>query len=496
MLRKWVRGIVAVLAAAALVTGGVFAYLEVSSRTVRLDLEDASPFGTFDGFGTSLAWWGYASEDWPEEMTDEIVDLLFDEEDGLGFKIARYNIGAGDNPDHDHMGPYRQMETFQPEEGVWDWEADAGQRNVLLKAIDKGVNRTEAFANSAPYWMTVSGCTGGAGEHGDTITNLQEDYYDAFADYLTEVVLYYRDSYGVEFDTLSPINEPNNAYWYEGNWQEGAYYDNGDVMDRIIQGVTTSLTEKPLSTQLSFDDENRPSKTVENYESLSSESQNSLTILNTHAYKGKMSERRKLRDLAEQENLTLYMSEVDASFVDEHDHNSLEAALGLGQLISDDLNGLQPKGWVFWQAVECEEHMEDAGNWGLIHANFEGETDEKEYAVTKKYYAMAQYSKYIKQGYTLVESSNSDVACAYNAEDGTVVVVAVNAGKRAKNLTVDLSKIAEQAQLDFQGAQVQAVITDETRDLAELDGFTSTSDSLKLELSGQSITTYVITPKQ
>ena len=41
--------------------------------------------------------------------------------------------------------------------GHGNWEADAAQRWMLLAARDRGATLFEAFSNSPPYWMTVSG---------------------------------------------------------------------------------------------------------------------------------------------------------------------------------------------------------------------------------------------------------------------------------------------------------------------------------------------------
>lgn len=43
--------------------------------------------------------------------------------------------------------------------------------------------------------------------------NLNPKYYEAFADYLTEVVLKYKE-WGLQFDTLAPFNEPSEGWWY------------------------------------------------------------------------------------------------------------------------------------------------------------------------------------------------------------------------------------------------------------------------------------------
>ena len=55
------------------------------------------------------------------------------------------------------LRPGGDVPGFQPEPGEWDWDADAGQRAVLQGSMERGVNIAEAFSNSPPYWMTISG---------------------------------------------------------------------------------------------------------------------------------------------------------------------------------------------------------------------------------------------------------------------------------------------------------------------------------------------------
>jgi O-glycosyl hydrolase len=83
----------------------------------------------FEGWGTSICWWGNIVGKYPNQKRDSIMDLLFDTTDGLGLSIVRYNIGGGDNPSHTHMGTGKMMEGFKTTETAqYDWTRDAEQR--------------------------------------------------------------------------------------------------------------------------------------------------------------------------------------------------------------------------------------------------------------------------------------------------------------------------------------------------------------------------------
>ena len=70
----------------------------------------------------------------------------------------------------------------------YDWDADKNQMNVL-KAAAKASGEdflAEAFSNSPPYFMTVSGCS--SGNTNSNTDNLRADSYHAFAAYMADVI--------------------------------------------------------------------------------------------------------------------------------------------------------------------------------------------------------------------------------------------------------------------------------------------------------------------
>ena len=101
--------------------------------------------------------------------------------------------------------------------------------------------------------MTKSGCASGST---DGSNNLKDDSYDAFADYLTEVVKHFRDSWGVTFRTLEPLNEPNASWWTANGSQEGCHFSPSN-QQTIIKAVGAKLTSKGLTaTTVGASDEN------------------------------------------------------------------------------------------------------------------------------------------------------------------------------------------------------------------------------------------------
>src|ERR1700688_4387338 len=131
------------------------------------------PAQTFRGWGMSLAWEAnelYGGGRQPAQIKEpaiqsQYMDLLYGDPATrltLGFNVARYNIGGGDDPTHASMRADAQMEGFQARPAaVFDWTRDAAQRRMLQEAKHRGADIFEAFSVPPPYWMTVSGSSGG-----------------------------------------------------------------------------------------------------------------------------------------------------------------------------------------------------------------------------------------------------------------------------------------------------------------------------------------------
>lgn len=446
-------------------------------KSTPIFVQPSEGYDNFEGWGTSLAWWGHILGQWKdEEKFNEVMDLIFDPDKGLGLNIVRYNIGGGENPnlEENTLRPGGDVPGFQPEEGVWDWKADIGQRNVMLAAFDRGVTIAEAFSNSPPYWMTVSGSVTGSENGGN---NLKEEYYEEFADYLTEVIKMYKDDYGIKFQTLTPLNEPISKWWKKGNIQEGAHF-NLEAQMKIIKMVAQSLEEKGLNdTTVSASDENSIDETLRVMKGYDDETLDAITQINTHSYSGS-----KLKDLnifAEKSEKKLWMSEFGAGGSEAHNHQDMSSVMQLAERIIFDLRILQPVAWIYWQAVEDEGAK---NNWGFIHSDFSlGEN----YEFTKQYYAMANFSKFIRPGSSIILTTDGRSVAAYNEDKEQFIIVVRNELKEEKQLEYDLSEFQFEPQL----ASVYETSLQKNLEKSELWVY---NNGLEIVVEEQSITTIVV----
>lgn len=431
---------------------------------------------TFEGWGTALAWWGNAIGRWKDEgRKSRIIDLIFDPDEGLGMNIARYNIGGGENPLHDHMRVYADIPGFMPKPGQWDWEADKAQRWVLSKAIESGVNIVEAFSNSPPYWMTKSGCS--AGTH-DGTSNLKEENYLEFAQYLTGVVRHFKQRWGITFNTLSPVNEPISGWWKSSNNQEGCHFEIHE-QEIIYKLLYHTLNEAGLGeVAISGPEENSIDDTVRSFSAYSDNGRACISQINTHSYEG--TSRKELKLLAEKYGKKLWMSEVTVGGTESHNHDDMTSAFELAHRIIDDINEMEPAAWVYWQAVEDE-----AGkvNHGLIHANFRGK---EEYWLTKQYFTMGNFCRFIRPGCKIIRSSDKNTLISCDGKRNSITVVNVNSEQIPKEYHFELDGF------ELAGCEVIAYRTTGNENLTATDSFKVSESSFEYPVKEKSVTTLYI----
>jgi O-glycosyl hydrolase len=534
--------------------------LEVT-KTIKLDLSKAQTFndtngdgyGEFQGFGTSLCWWanrlGYS-----EALTSQAATAFFDPVNGLGMTIGRYNVGGGDNvcdlsdseiealQDENpflHKSHIERSDSIVPgyctdvtkidleanskeyyEENFdradfecgfawnYDWEADKNQMNILKAAADAAGEEfiAEAFSNSPPYFMTVSGCSSGGED--PSADNLREDSYTAFACYMADVIEHWTKEGVITFQSVSPMNEPATSYWeYLSPKQEGCHFSPGESQSRILVELNNQLQEKGIDIVICGTDETSIDSAYQSYITLTDEAKDVVTRIDTHAYQG--TQRSTLKTLAETEGVNLWMSEVDGTYSIGMEETGMQAALGFSDEIIRDLNGMMPTAWIMWDAVDvhvdsnnkfdtCTRAQADeiiatgVPFWGIAIADH----DTEELLLSKKYYAFGQFTRYIRPGYCIIGADDYTVA-AYNPADGSIVIVAINTRPDDVKWEFDLS--------DFEGKMSDKTITvtrtsgtmadgENWAEVSDCVDLTSASNeqSFTATLKGSSVTTFVI----
>ncbi|NLW31119.1 MAG: glycosyl hydrolase [Fibrobacter sp.] len=398
------------------------------SQEITVTIDPLERFQRFEGWGTSLCWWAVLAGKWDDANRKALVNAIVDPDTGLGYNIFRYNIGGGDQPGHDHLtkgSGGAKVPGFKPtESGDYDWDADSYQRRILLEINEHGQDLIfEAFSNSPPWWMTKSGCVSGNSDGSD---NLKEDYFDDFADYLSEVVKYYKDTWNITFRTVEPFNEPSAGWWKSMGDQEGCGFKNNQ--SKMIKELGKALVAKNLfgATSVSAADESSIDQALTSLNGYDTEALEYLSQVNTHSYSGHNS-RTQLASKASSLGKRVWQSESGPL----HKNDNSHIALWMADVIIRDIRDLKAEAWIDWQVSDPAE------NWMSINADHRNQ----KFTYKSRFYMHCAFSRFIRPGSHIISSDNDNTIAALT-KDSSLVVVIRNGTGNDKMYSLDLSKFS------------------------------------------------------
>jgi len=515
----------------------------------------------FQGWGTSLAWWANVVGGW--SSAGQVEDALFGvpdraHPDRLGLNVIRYDIGASPvlwcppagpsaacaaTPSRERtlpvadasrvpacpsFGPGRAVPALAAGPGeAPDLALDRNQVAVLRAALARGPRGSfalEAFANSPPWWLTVSGCPQGNPDATDARDNLAPADYGAYASYLTGVLDAFRRR-GIVFGTLDPLNEPENPWGQVNNpytgqpfcttgCQEGMHFGpepplrQAPALAPLLAEVCRALAADGSSTRLSFPDGFNPSDTRA-LAGLAGPPPSCQAQINTHMYDfvfpngvvpygqgisiydptGASGGRQALAQTASALSQRLWMSEFGTGGA----AGDLSSGLTLSSIIAADMRWLRPAAWVNWQAVE------GSGGWGLFEApSFPREGG---LVMTRRFFAMEQYARFIRPGFAILttldpmddpvhETATTTAAMDDLRHPRRVVVVGTNPQAAGRHVAYDLSALG--LRHGARHATVTSYRTSAAGNVQRLGTSRLQGTSFADDQPAASITTYVI----
>ena len=393
-------------------TAATFAYSAAQAQT-KVVVDPGKKYQLFEGWGTSLCWWAELVGGWDKANYTKLLGAVADPDTGLGYNIFRYNIGGGDQPGHNHLTKGdggAAVPGYKPtEKGDYDWTADPNQRNIAFALAKMAKDPIfEAFSNSPPWWMTNSGCVSGGVNGAD---NLKSDYFDDFADYLSEVAKHFKEEWGITFRTIEPFNEPSAGWWKANGDQEGCGFKN--KQSEMIVELGKALKAKGLfpATSVSAADESNIGDALARFNSYSAEARSYMFQVNTHSYSGYDS-RAKLYNAAFAADKRVWQSESGPL----HRSGDLDITLWMADVILHDLRDMHASAWVDWQLSDPAE------NWRTITADHKKQT----FSYAPRFYMHAAFSRAIRPDSRFIDSDNSNTLAAIREDSSTTI------GKKAK----------------------------------------------------------------
>ena len=480
------------------------------SINVKVSMDNAihTNGGVWQGWGTSLCWWanriGYN-----ETLTSKSADLFFDAQKGLGLNIMRYNVGGGDDPTHHHITRTDSdvpgwMYIDANGNRQYDYTADARQLNVV-KAAMKAAGQDaylEIFSNSPPYFMTVSGCS--TGNFKAEENNIRDDEYDDFAEYMAHVANYMTRDMKLKVRSVSPMNEPNTNYWPAMNYkQEGCHIDAGESQSKLLVLTKEALNRYGLKDIiLTTSDETNPGKQIEEIRTLTPDARAAINRISVHTYG--TNSIREMGQLAKDEKINLWMSEVDGNGTAGQNAGEMAAGLWLAEKIINDIEALEPSAWVLWQVIDTHISKDgymgrrdggplrtQGGYWGTACANH----DTGEILLTQKYYALGQFTRYIRPGATLINcptDRRSGIKALAAKDKKTLTMVCTNTTSEPKEVELNTEGLKLKGQVrqirtsgQFSDGEHWAETT-----LPKVNGST-----LDVTLAPNSVTTFIVSCK-
>lgn len=392
-------------------------------------------WGVWQGWGCSLCWWANIFG-----TRTDLADIVFSTNytklngvnlPGLGMNIARYNAGGCSTNSINgqsmvaspNIPGWKQMQGFwlnpsssDPTTTNWNWNADSNQRSMMLMAQARGAT-IQLFANSPMWWMLDN--FNPSGPTTASTDNLQGSYEDADAVYLATIAAYAKTNWGVTFNSVEAFNEPHGSWWTATGTQEGCYFDT-PMQSTVVGYLRTEMDNRGLTNMpIAASDENSYDVALSTWQGFNSTVQGDIGIVTTHGYS--LSGGNRSGFYAAVSGKTLWNTEYG-----EGDASGLSLAGNLGL----DLSTLHPTAWCYWQPF-------DQGGWGLIQSDV-GSTNIT--TPNPKYYVLAQYTRHIRPGMTILDSQFPNTVAAYSASNRTLVLVTCNQGA-AQTMSFSLTNI-------------------------------------------------------
>ena len=422
---------------------------------IRADLE----YQTVEGFGASSAWTYQALgliED--EEIKEEAIEKLYGDS-GLALNIFRYNIGGGGKELNVYSDPQRGAESFFnadkfrgdysvfADPANYDFTRDQGARELFEKALSKGnIDEVVFFVNSPHYLMTRNGLTHGSRTKEN---NLKEECYETFSDYLLVITNWLYENIICKYDRnikvyISPVNEPQWDWGGRGTSQEGCHYDpevlakfydvfynklktynearGVSFMMDIFESGNYKLTDSGAKFQTYM-------KALSKYDYFEE-----IDVLSAHSYGADTNVR--ARNVAYSFLMRSYegkkINVSEYCVLREGVDPSMDMGIYSAQVIMRDLTTLNAVKWNWWLSVSTYNYED-----GLVYWHTEDNTID----VTKRYYAMGQFSKFIEPGSVRIGTEYGDslgwngVECAaFIKTDGRLALVVINDSSRSHKI--------------------------------------------------------------
>lgn len=444
-MNKILSKIMAGTVSLSLLAGGssTVAAVELPQATLQWDTQ----YQVIDGFGASQGCDVYANDIYNFGKRDEVMDLLFSRENGIGLSIMRNEVGNGLN-----------MPTIHPDPDTWDYTPYEPEQWVMQEAKKRGVEKMMSTVWSPPAWMKTTGKITNGGR-------LKKECYGDYAEYLVNYIKGHKEYYGIDIDAVSIANEPEYAALWQsclwtgeefadflGNYLKPAFEAAGLETD-VIVGEEATWTDKRLSAVY-----NNPNALA------------TMDIVGGHFYHGKA----ETFPLAQQNNKHVWETEVSDT---QGSSTDFKDGVKWSKYIHDFMTKSNANAFLYWLGASYKTNNES-----LIRLLQDGN-----YIAAKRLYSFGNFSKYVRPGYVRIGIDEHPYGNLYlsaykNPETGEFAIVAVNDGENNETITLGFDGIT--------CGQLVPHITNDRYDLQTFSPINGKNGTFQLSVSGYTTITY------
>lgn len=392
------------------------AHPRAATVTGTATVDGSATYQPIDGFGFSehfgRAEIMHGSQGLPAAKQRELLDLLLSRSTGAGLSILRLGIDSGIQPT-DPGGPNATPQY------VWDG-VDKGQVWLAKEAKAYGVNRFYADAWTAPGYMK----TNGTDANGGTLCGLSGadcasgDWRKAYADFLVQWARFYGQE-GVRITDLGFTNEPDWTATYDSMRLTPAQ---ATEFVKVLGPVANAAGYKvACCDSFGWTQQKAYTSAIE----ADPAARNHVSTHTGHTYASPVDGPLPTRKRT-------WMSEWSpngTTWNENWDDGSGYDGFTVASAVHDALTKGNASGYVYWYGASV------GATRGLIQ--MDGET----FHASKRLWALAGYSRFVRPGAVRIGATAADAdlrLSAFRNTDGTLTVVALNAGTSDQQVSYSL----------------------------------------------------------
>ncbi|KAK4446325.1 glycoside hydrolase superfamily [Podospora aff. communis PSN243] len=466
-----------ILAGSPLILGfvpGMAASLLEPRQAVSINVNLGQTYQTMDGFGTSEAFQRAVTiQRLSVEEQRRALDLLFSMDKGAGLSILRNGIGSSVDSRDDWMVSIQPRNPGGPNaepKYVWDG-SDSGQLWVSTEAVHTyGVKTIYANAWSAPGYMKTNGndANGGSlcGVSGASCSS--GDWKQAFANYLVQYIKYYAAA-NVSITHLGFLNEPDYTTSY------ASMRSSGTQAADFIKVLRPTLDKANMTSMIINCCDTMSWTAMNGMLGQMRSVESSLGVVTGHSYTSSATSQLSTR-------LKTWMTEAA-------DNNGAWTSAwysnggpGEGMTWANNIYSAVTSGnvsaYLYWIGAQDRPSTTNSKMIRVVN---------KRVDPSKRLWAMANWSRFVRPGAVRVGASGSGVrTSAFRNVDGAVAVQVINSGG-ARDVTINVGGGG-----GFVATNVTAWVTDNTRDCNVIPATVDAAGKVSGNVPSRSMVTFVL----